>query len=284
MEFSCHLLSLPPEIRDNIYCHLFEEQQTYPQRTPSRKRLRCSQQDKNDTRGILQTSKLLRAEAIPRFYRKNVLVFRNSDDLLEYVDDENIDDGIKANVMRVAIDVGDVWNCESLKLGHLEALAKVLVALPRLQWLETRIYTRTDCAPFHQNYLDVFDLWQSMRHAYNVDDFNLQKKDSFAISHPEYVPLLQDLRNKGIEIRTSTVRCVYWQENGTPPTNATKFKECNLLLSKGLDHSYVLFGTGVAQRMAVAGAIPIEDRSLLDGDAWDDDRAKVVPARQLCVP
>ncbi|KPI44813.1 uncharacterized protein AB675_2528 [Cyphellophora attinorum] len=281
MNNTSRLLSLPPELRGTILSHLFDQQKIYHQRTPSHRRLRCSQADKDDTRGILQVCRLLRIEATPVFYRKNVLVFRTSDDVVEYILDSGIIPCIKANITKLAIDLGDIKCSEHVKTSHLKAIAYATSNLPRLEWLETRIYARTDCEMYYRNFMLVNEQWKALKSVYEAgpNDYKLQVRSRSVLEKiaPLYSAHLECLRAQGMKMSLRNARYVYWKEKGSPPANAAGLKECHLLLNKGEAKECVLFGTGVTERMRLVGAMPIDDRTLLDCDAWKERW----PARHL---
>lgn len=271
------ILTLPSEILDLILQHLSSESQIFYQRAPSRRRLRCSRIDKNEVRGVLHTSSLLRSNAIPIFFRKHVHVFHSFFDLQDFINDKHLDPAIKSNLTRVAIDIGDMKDYDTMRLRHINTIASALDALPRLQSLECRVYARSDADMCMSELNKLWELWGKMQQAHLV------ATKGEAMSSAEYIKFvrlgrslaksLYTMKQQNIKMQLHSVTQKYCLDMKNMSTETIALKVCNMLVSKKASTT-PLFGSAmeaVKDRMKMAGAIPLRDVDLMDRGVWRDE-------------
>ena len=275
MDMRASLLALPPEIRELILFHLFDQSRLIHLRCPKHCRLRASRTDKDDASGVLSTCRLLRHEAAPVFLSVNVVRFRHSSDILEFLGDPRVSDIIKENITRIVVDDGDIMDLAALKATQMNAL-RVFTAMPRLRVLEFRAWARTDNAHYLANLNHLAGHWNLLKVASEAsgDHHCLAEgdPDGDALDPLRSARLCVTIHESQEKYSTST-DSTPGQTGPGRPNNDVNLKVCNLVLSKNTNEQPILSGAkeAVAQRMKVAGATHIKDDNVLERLTWGAD-------------
>lgn len=255
------LLTLPPEIRTAIYSNLFDLPFPIHLRTPSHRRLKCSRIDKNDPRGILAACKQLRCEALPIFFSLNMLMFRNSHDAMEFLQDGKIHQSIRRVITKIAIDDGDA----SFRSTNLwEAQFSILSALPYLPILETiefRVYARHDNLDLMKYFKDLRSCWNEFSKQSNADYTDKSACSGFTPSEAN-ARTVNGIRGAGLIVDSICSRARY--EVGDK--SAFIFLNCNNLIVGQPGKTKTLLGgadQAAAQRLKRVGTIALRDENTL---------------------
>ena len=284
METLPPLLALPAEIRDIIYHHLFDQHpKIYHQRTPSRKRLRCSKVNRNETKGVLQTCRLIRQETIPLFYRKHAsLVFHSSPEMMEYINDKDIHPSIKLDITRVAIDIGDADACKYLRERDVDHLAEAFTLLPCLETVEAQVYARTcnDAANKNREAMN-YSWWLLCKACDPVPVLQTSEQDKSNLDFvrrfvPDHFSSSYNFERTLCIILQNRIRLFHRAMEDTPPRSLitqppSLLSVCKILLSRTDQDTTILGGLeeAIARRKKVVGD-PKADTSMLDTDVYND--------------
>lgn len=112
-------------------------------RCPTQRRLRPSRPSKDDARGLVDTCRQVRSEAITLYYSLNALAFRSEADALAFMSDSGIHPLIGPSLTHIAVDFGDTTDADAILKDHISLVDSCVGSLPRLRALETRFYART---------------------------------------------------------------------------------------------------------------------------------------------
>lgn len=273
------LLTLPPEIRSVIWQYLFDTPRLVAIRCPRRCRLRQSRVDKDDPSGILYACRLLREEAVPSFFAVNTLKFRHTSEVLEFLGDPDLDPHIKHNIMRIAVDDGDVMDHRALVVSQVTAIWKTFTMMPGLRALEFRVWARSDNAHYLTNLEKLCGHWKSLKNhrdaIFNHDFSNTQDYSDLALTDPQQVLAMTAMETASVHVGIHESKQKYTTaglSRLTQPDNV-HLHVCNLLLSKDANEKRNLdcAKNAVVQRMKVAGANHINDDNVLERLTWAAD-------------
>lgn len=282
MASQASLMALPSEIRELILIHLFDTSRLYHIRCPKHCRLRASRLDKDDASGILSTCRLLRHEAMPIFFDVNVLRFRHSSDILEFLGDSQISHLVKENITRIVVDDGDIMDVPALKWAQVNAVG-IFAAMPRLQALEFRAWARTDNGHYLANLNALSHLWELIKECRATTGTIMLpaiRPDQYFTLKDVWWPFqfaIDALKSAQVHVTISQSQEKYETAPRTVysgmPASDTNLKVCNLLLSKNANEQRILSCAkeAVAQRMKVAGAAHIKDDNVLERLTWGVD-------------
>jgi len=148
-------------VREIIYIQLFSAAPQLKLLSPVRKRLRSSRPAPDETRGLLDTCRLLRNEALPVYYSLSCVCFRSSDHLITFVKDPRLDTCITTSIKRLALDFGDTAVAPAVETGFRDVLASV-VKLPKLQTFEMRFYALMTHSRQHSEFLRLTDVFGNL--------------------------------------------------------------------------------------------------------------------------
>ncbi|ETN37249.1 uncharacterized protein HMPREF1541_08240 [Cyphellophora europaea CBS 101466] len=274
MNTTACLMNLPSEIRELILLHLFDTPQLIHLRSPAHCRLRASRIDKDDASGALSVARLLRQEAVPIYFTVNTLVFRHTSDVLEFMSDVRISQGVKDNISRIAVDDGDVMDLGQLKDAQLSVIDSTFTHLPRLQVLEFRAWARTDNAHYLGNLNSLAVFWETLEKdgPPTTSKAALSAYMNAMIVNSYYLSAKNAMRKTRVNITIKEAQEKYTAGRQNLPDNVS-LKVCNMVLSKAPGVLPVLGGAkeAVQQRMKVAGATHIKDDNVLERLSWDTD-------------